>query len=555
MMEEKEFIRYLKRIKNMGKTITGKPIGVIFEHDNSSIIARTDGSTCYININNYLSSSFFSKEDYLLSLSGLAYHEFAHIIMPNFKEREIWTKKLKEGYWEPDMPMPDTMKKALEDQNTVRKEAVRHVLIKIGYYLENIIDDIFIETKMAKLYPGLCKECIKMNRTRFNNLLEKELYQKKDTEYEVNMVLNLILFYCSSGKRIKREELNLYYQELEPILSEIPKILITEDIAFRWSFVNKILAVIWPYIKDMLDNMQHQNKNVRNIELFHFELSDNQELSEEIIETGMLLGTLSESMDIHVSYPEIEKTMVSAYEAEKKEMEGSIKDLSKKILNIKKGRGGKQKGQYTGRQLNVKAIYRPDQRIFINNNSPKHKKMAIALLIDQSWSMEMKERIKFAKKAAIFLYEVCSNCRIPVAIYGHNTRNDKTVQINSFIDFQHKMEDKYKITAIERVEGANRDGMAIRYAGERLSNRPEKIRLLILISDGRPCPYNCTEREVIEDLKSAKKELQAKGILLFSAAVGEDKEIIKEIYESGYLDISDIHTLPASLINLMMNYI
>lgn len=555
MMEEKEFIRYLKRIKNMGKTITGKPIGVIFEHDNSSIIARTDGSTCYININNYLSSSFFSKEDYLLSLSGLAYHEFAHIIMPNFKEREIWTKKLKEGYWEPDMPMPDTMKKALEDQNTVRKEAVRHVLIKIGYYLENIIDDIFIETKMAKLYPGLCKECIKMNRTRFNNLLEKELYQKKDTEYEVNMVLNLILFYCSSGKRIKREELNLYYQELEPILSEIPKILITEDIAFRWSFVNKILAVIWSYIKDMLDNMQHQNKNVRNIELFHFELSDNQELSEEIIETGMLLGTLSESMDIHVSYPEIEKTMVSAYEAEKKEMEGSIKDLSKKILNIKKGRGGKQKGQYTGRQLNVKAIYRPDQRIFINNNSPKHKKMAIALLIDQSWSMEMKERIKFAKKAAIFLYEVCSNCRIPVAIYGHNTRNDKTVQINSFIDFQHKMEDKYKITAIERVEGANRDGMAIRYAGERLSNRPEKIRLLILISDGRPCPYNCTEREVIEDLKSAKKELQAKGILLFSAAVGEDKEIIKEIYESGYLDISDIHTLPASLINLMMNYI
>lgn len=554
-MEEKEFIRYLKRIKNIGKTITGKPIGVIFEHDNSSIIARTDGSTCYININNYLSSSFFSKEDYLLSLSGLAYHEFAHIIMPNFKEREIWTKKLKEGYWEADMPMPDTMKKALEDQNTVRKEAVRHVLIKIGYYLENIIDDIFIETKMAKLYPGLCKKSIKMNRTRFNNLLEKELYQKKDTEFEVNMVLNLILFYCSSGKRIKREELKLYYKKLEPILSEIPKILITEDIAFRWSFVNKILAVIWPYIKDMLDNMQHQNKNVRNIELFHFELSDNQELSEEIIETGMLLGTLSESMDIHVSYPEIEKTMVSAYEAEKKEMEGSIKDLSKKILNIKKGRGGKQKGQYTGRQLNVKAIYRPDQRIFINNNSPKHKKMAIALLIDQSWSMEMKERIKFAKKAAIFLYEVCSNCRIPVAIYGHNTRNDKTVQINSFIDFQHKMEDKYKITAIERVEGANRDGMAIRYAGERLSNRPEKIRLLILISDGRPCPYNCTEREVIEDLKSAKKELQAKGILLFSAAVGEDKEIIKEIYESGYLDISDIHTLPASLINLMMNYI
>ena len=68
------------------------------------------------------------------------------------------------------------------------------------------------------------------------------------------------------------------------------------------------------------------------------------------------------------------------------------------------------------------------------------------------------------------------------------------------------------------------DGAALRYVAEHLAKRPESQKLLIIISDGQPadCGYSGTEAEA--DLRGIKNEYRKRGIVIFAAAIGDDKE-------------------------------
>ena len=105
------------------------------------------------------------------------------------------------------------------------------------------------------------------------------------------------------------------------------------------------------------------------------------------------------------------------------------------------------------------------------------------------------------------------------------------------------------------ARSGNRDGAALRYVAERLMTREEETKLLILISDGQPaaCDYYGTAAEA--DLRGIKREYTNKGITMFSAAIGEDKENIERIYQDGFLDITDLNLLPMNLTKLIARYI
>lgn len=263
-MNQKILRNYLVRIENIGKSITKKPIKIIFKKDVSSIVACTDGQNCYINTANQISCSFASQEDYLNSLYGLAFHEFGHIIVPNIKERKIWTEKLNKGYLE--VEMPNTMKAALTDMNMTVRQLAIHMLQKIGYYLHNSMDDIFIETKMCNLYPGLCKKTIRLNRERFNFLLEQQLYSQED-ESEIEKFLKIFLFYnSSSGGRIVKEIFKACYEKFDFIFEKIPKMNQTGQDNLRWSFINEILVALWPNIEEKLLHLIQYNETKK---VFH----------------------------------------------------------------------------------------------------------------------------------------------------------------------------------------------------------------------------------------------------------------------------------------------
>lgn len=105
------------------------------------------------------------------------------------------------------------------------------------------------------------------------------------------------------------------------------------------------------------------------------------------------------------------------------------------------------------------------------------------------------------------------------------------------------------------ARNSNRDGAALRYVAEKLSARPEAIKILILISDGQPADYGYTGSAAEEDLRGIKQEYQRKGILFAAAAIGEDKNNIQRIYDDSYLDITDLNQLPIKLTGLVKRHI
>lgn len=219
-----------------------------------------------------------------------------------------------------------------------------------------------------------------------------------------------------------------------------------------------------------------------------------------------------------------------------------------------------ERNLFFGSQMNYQALYDPGKRIFCNLEVRKKVNTAVALLIDMSGSMEGK-RMKQARLCALCLYEFCRSAGIPILIYGHHTDNkqykrvqNETVYLHSLAEFDADSNDKYRIAGIE-ADGCNRDGAAITFVGEKLAKRPEKIKLLFLISDGFPNASCYRGKEAEADLLQIKEKLEKKRITMLTAAIGEDKEAIQRIYKEGFLDISDLEQLPYILPKQILKYI
>lgn len=93
------------------------------------------------------------------------------------------------------------------------------------------------------------------------------------------------------------------------------------------------------------------------------------------------------------------------------------------------------------------------------------------------------------------------------------------------------------------------------YAGSRLLERPEKQKLLFVISDGAPNANQYGGTGAKRDLQKIRKKLLQQGVFFQAAAIGSDKEAIQEIYEESFLDITDLEQLPALLTKKLLRFI
>ena len=211
-------------------------------------------------------------------------------------------------------------------------------------------------------------------------------------------------------------------------------------------------------------------------------------------------------------------------------------------------------GLIMGRHLDLNSFARPDHHYFANRDIPDgEKKLAVCVLVDESGSMSWEDRSTYARTASLVLYDFCQNSGIPVAVYGH-TEAARTVKIFSYAEYGSvDGNDRYRLMDIS-ARNSNRDGAALIFAAEQLLKRPEEKKLLILISDGQPAACGYMGEAACEDLRSIKKYYRKRNVELIAAAVGDDKDVIEEIYGDGFLDISDLARLPERLVNVVMNY-
>ena len=62
-------------------------------------------------------------------------------------------------------------------------------------------------------------------------------------------------------------------------------------------------------------------------------------------------------------------------------------------------------------------------------------------------------------------------------------------------------------------------------------------------------------QEAEADLRGIKNEYRKRGIVVFAAAIGDDKENIRRIYQDGFLDITKLEDLPKNMTQLVKQYL
>lgn len=234
-------------------------------------------------------------------------------------------------------------------------------------------------------------------------------------------------------------------------------------------------------------------------------------------------------------------------------MRTDCKEMARVIKNSQSGL--RLSGFAMGRRLDTRSLHRADGKYFSIDMALGSPSAAVALLIDESGSMGRLIRDQFqgqfsklgiAKMTALILYDFCVNMGFPVMVAGHSTDFEETNRIEVMANFlKVDPSDRYRICSA-KCSGGNRDGASINFMLAELEKRPEKLKMLFVISDGLPSSYD-TEQEGIEDVQKSLANAQKNGVMVFASALKDDMPSLEKLYGSKIFDVTDLSMIPKIL--------
>ncbi len=255
-----------------------------------------------------------------------------------------------------------------------------------------------------------------------------------------------------------------------------------------------------------------------------------------------------------------------------KEEYGAITSLLKRYFEYLRPQAFKKiKNQEYGEEIDIesaidslverKAGFSSSNRVY-SLRQKKTRDVCAAFLIDMSGSTSQqigsvsqssqshKRVIDVEKEGLLLLGEALEAIGDEFAMFGFSGHSRNQVSFYKIKEFDEAYGEfvRQKIGAIES-QGQNRDGTAIRHTTAKLLGRPAKIKLLILLSDGKPLDENYNGVHALEDTRMALREARTQGVHPFCITVDRDaREYIHEMYDQvSYTIISNITTLPQKL--------
>lgn len=185
----------------------------------------------------------------------------------------------------------------------------------------------------------------------------------------------------------------------------------------------------------------------------------------------MDLGEIHNGYRLRIIRPEPTLEQIARYEVMKKKVDAAAEKMVRLIAPHLEEQERFQKGMVQGKKVCGSQIYRRDGRIFRSRNIPGNQDAAVGVLIDESASMDIHNRIGSARYTACVIYRFCQRLGIPVLILGHSTgigEKKESVELYSYAEFDAwDQKDCFRLTGI-RSRWNNRDGAALAYAGMRL---------------------------------------------------------------------------------------
>ncbi|MFQ5915060.1 MAG: VWA domain-containing protein [Nitrospinota bacterium] len=222
-------------------------------------------------------------------------------------------------------------------------------------------------------------------------------------------------------------------------------------------------------------------------------------------------------------------------------------------------------GAYRSGKLNLAKVWKQrtgNYRLFQRRVEPDRLDVAFSLLVDESGSMNRKQKYVVARQAAVLCAEALDGISVPFEVIGYSTEASEAVMAHNcghvpvfqyrhvrHSRLQHRLyktfDEAYRSVRTRLVHVAPRfnnwDEEHLAFAARRLAGRPEGVRAIIIISDGQP-------NGNVHNLMDAVAELERRGFRI--VAVGIEDEYVREIYPN-HVVVREISQLAAELIALL----
>ena len=143
-----------------------------------------------------------------------------------------------------------------------------------------------------------------------------------------------------------------------------------------------------------------------------------------------------------------------------------------------------------------------------------------------------RRQFEVAKSCAVMLAETAATLHTPIAVIGFDADREGYDVIHTKYLLWDNTSDKRKRLVNITHKLDNADGYSIRYASKLLAKRPEKHKLLIVISDGEPSAFIYKNAEAgIIDTKNAIQTAKKMGQIVCGILISDyDSEAHRKMY-------------------------
>lgn len=164
-----------------------------------------------------------------------------------------------------------------------------------------------------------------------------------------------------------------------------------------------------------------------------------------------------------------------------------------------------------------------DYNVFQQKGTASQSDYVAYLLQDGSGSMGEANKEVYSSNALSIMEEGFKGL-IPFKISTFTVGRQKVIHytVKDFNQNEKSKNYSYNFLRSRRASGGNKDGYSIRVATKEILSRPEKDKILIILSDGLPSDYRGGYIPGMNDVKEAIKEARKQGIFVVSMVFGTE---------------------------------
>ena len=206
--------------------------------------------------------------------------------------------------------------------------------------------------------------------------------------------------------------------------------------------------------------------------------------------------------------------------------------------------------------VDIRMGQQPDTRIMMRHKRSQ-RDLAVMVLLDQSASSDDKVRgqdysiLDLSRAATVLLAGALERIGDPFALHGFCSDGRHDVHYHRFKDFDQPYDDLVKARlAGMKAAYSTRMGAALRHAGAALKLRPQRKKVLFVITDGEPADNDVRDPQYLRlDAKRAVEDLARDGITPYALSLDPhaDQYVARIFGAKNYTVLDHVARLPEKL--------